>query len=217
MKLPQPERAAFENAIGVSCETMAKFDRYSDMIAEWNQKFNLISASTLPAIWSRHFLDCAQLFKHIPADRAVADLGTGAGFPGLVLSIMGLKNIQLVESTGKKTTFLQEVIKDLGLDAIVVNDRIENLASASFDVLTSRALKPLQEFLPLTHRLLKKNGMMVLLKGENIEVELTESQKCWTFTCEKIPSLTHPSGRVVILKDIAFNHGAIRQANRNKR
>ena len=113
------EREAFIAATGVSHETLAKFDRYAAMLQEWNERINLVSASTLPHIWTRHFLDSWQLVNFIEAGQypVIADLGSGAGFPGLVLAIMGVGRVHLIESIGKKANFLREVVAELGLNA----------------------------------------------------------------------------------------------------
>jgi 16S rRNA (guanine527-N7)-methyltransferase len=211
----QAERLAFQKVIGVSHETLTKFDRYAEILIEWNQKFNLVSESTLPHIWSRHFLDSAQLFKHIdPAGKHIADLGSGAGFPGLVLSIMGIPGIRLIESTRKKAAFLDTVIAELGLTAKTCNERIETMQQ-TFDIMTARALKPLSDMLPLIHKIMRKNAKLVLLKGENLDIELAAAAKFWTFQTEKIPSITSPFGSVVIIRDIGLKHDAPRRVKRS--
>lgn len=167
----------------------------------------MVAASTLPSIWSRHFLDCAQLCPLIPKNsEGLADMGSGAGFPGIVLSIMGVKKVNLIESTGKKANFLRAVIENLRLDAIVHQERVENLKTLKVDVITARALSPLPELLKLAHRLAKAESLCLFLKGQNADSELTESAKNWSFECEKLTSISDDSGSVLILRGLKYKH-----------
>ena len=206
--MDQNERTKFQELTSASRETMEKLDRYAALLTQWSEKFNLVAPSTLPHIWSRHFLDSAQLFPLIPKreDRQLlADLGSGAGFPGLVLSAMGVPNVHLVESTGKKADFLRTVIAELGLDAVVRQNRIEDLIDFRADIITARALAPLKELLPLVMPLLRKGTICLFLKGQNADAELTESQKYWMFDTERQQSLSDPSGSVLIIKNLIKN------------
>jgi 16S rRNA (guanine527-N7)-methyltransferase len=197
------ERSEFLEKIDVSHETAEKLDRYAELLTEWNQKFNLIAKSTLPHIWQRHFLDSAQLAQFIPKTaKTLIDFGSGAGFPGLVLSIMNAApNIHLVESTGKKANFLRTVIDELHLKASVHQCRIEDLKNMKADIITARAAAPLAELLKLSMSLIKKETLCLFLKGRNADSELTESEKCWKFDCEKIASLSDDSGNVLIIRN----------------
>jgi 16S rRNA (guanine527-N7)-methyltransferase len=189
-------RGTFWN--NISRETISKLDRYAELLKEWNQKFNLIADSTFPIIWQRHFLDSAQMMKYIPEGaQTLADLGSGAGFPGMVLSIMGFPKVHLIESIGKKANFLREVVKQLGLNADVHQMRIESLHKFTFDVITARALKPLPQLLKYAKPLMKKESVGLFLKGKQVEDELTESAKYWKFDYELFPSLSDSSGRVI--------------------
>jgi 16S rRNA (guanine527-N7)-methyltransferase len=181
-----------------------KFQRYAELLIEWNQKFNLIAPSTLPHIWSRHFSDSAQLFSLIPKkdDLILTDLGSGAGFPGIVLSLMGIKNIHLIESTGKKANFLRAVIETLDLDATVHQCRIEEIKNFKADIITARALASLRELFTLAAPLLKKDGLCLFLKGQKAEEELTDSQKYWMFDCTATQSLSDPSGSVLAIRNL---------------
>lgn len=203
----ETQRNQFITHFKVSPEVLARLDRYAELLTEWSQKFNLVAASTLPFIWSRHFLDCAQLYHAIPVKaEIIADMGSGAGFPGLVLSIMGVKNVHLIEATGKKANFLREVIQELKLDAVVHQERVENLKTLKADVITARALSPLPDLLKLAHRLSKEGSLCLFLKGQNADVELTESAKHWTFECDKLASISDDSGCVLILRDLKYKH-----------
>jgi 16S rRNA (guanine527-N7)-methyltransferase len=205
----QSERIEFLKKTPVSHETMDKLDRYAELLVEWNQKFNLIAKSTLSHIWTRHFLDSAQLMLHIqPKTAVVADLGSGAGFPGLVLSILGICNVHLIESTGKKAGFLQLVNKELGLKATIHSRRIEEMKNFRADVITARAIAPLPELLKLSMPLIKKDSLCLFLKGQNVDRELTDSKKYWTFDSEKIPSLSDASGNVLIIRHLRSKNAA---------
>jgi 16S rRNA (guanine527-N7)-methyltransferase len=183
--------------------TLDRLEHYAAMLGEWNTKFNLVSESTLPQVWTRHFMDSAQLMKFIPDTvRTVADLGSGAGFPGLVLSIMGAQKTYLIESTGKKANFLRAVIEELKLNAVVHQERVENLENFKVDIVTARALAPLKDILKLSKPLMKKDSICLFLKGKNAPVELTESAKYWKFDCETVPSISDSSGSVLIIKNI---------------
>ena len=205
--MTQSERDQFISHFPVSHETLQKLERYAGCLAEWTQKFNLVSASTLPHVWSRHFLDCAQLVKSIPVKATtVADMGSGAGFPGLVLSIMGIKTVHLIEATGKKANFLRAVIDELKLDAVVHQDRVENIKDLKADVITARALSPLPELFKLAQRLAREDTLCLFLKGQNAEAELTESAKYWTYECDRVQSISDSSGSVLIIRDLQYKH-----------
>jgi len=211
----QSDRDKFtEHFKNVPRGTFLKLDRYAELLAEWNGKFNLVAESTIPHIWNRHFLDSAQLMEYIPkGSKTLADMGSGAGFPGLVLSIMGFPETHLIESTGKKVNFLRAVIDEFKLNAIVHQERVENMRDLRVDIVTARALKSLPELLKLAQNLTKQSATCLFLKGQNAVVELTESQKSWTFSCDKRPSLSDPSGSVLILRDIKYKHAASRRKN----
>jgi 16S rRNA (guanine527-N7)-methyltransferase len=214
----QSERSEFAAAIpDVSHEAMVKLDRYAELLMEWNQKFNLVAESTLPHIWKRHFLDSAQLLKHIPtAAKSIADMGSGAGFPGLVLSILGAPNVHLIEATGKKANFLRAVIEDLKLTTEVRQERAETLRNTSFDVITARAVGSLLDLLNYSRHLIHKDSLALFLKGQNADVELTGATKYWTFNPEKIQSLSDSSGSVLILRDINPKNVAPRKKRNNR-
>ncbi len=197
-ELNAADREEFLRHFPVSHETLSRLDRYAELLIEWNERFNLVAESTLPHIWKRHFLDSAQLLNFLPnKNLRLADLGSGAGFPGLVLNIMGVSNIHLVESIGKKAEFLKHVIEELNLTAIVHHARIEALGNLAFDAITARALKPLPQLLNLCKPLIKKDSFLFFLKGQQAEVELTEAAKYWKFDIEIVPSVSDHSGRVL--------------------
>lgn len=215
VEIIQAERDAFQKLIPVSRDTLAKLDGYSELLTEWNQKFNLVSDSTLPHIWNRHFLDSAQLRRFIPETaKVIADLGSGAGFPGLVLAILGAPTVHLVESIGKKAKFLQTVVDELKLNAVVRNERAEQIKDLKADIIMARACASLNELLTIAKPLTKKDTLFIFPKGQNVDAELTESAKYWTFTHIKRPSLSDNSGSVLILNDAKSKHAASRKFRR---
>jgi len=205
----ETERDEFQNLIPVSHETLKKLDRYAELLIEWNQMFNLVAASTIPHIWKRHFLDSAQIRRFIPETaKVIADLGSGAGFPGLVLAILGAPKIYLIESVGKKAKFLQAVSDELKIDVVVRNERAEKIKDLKADVITARACASVLELLVLSKPLVHKDTQYIFPKGQNVDVELTESAKYWKYEHLKRPSLSDISGSVLILKDAKQKHAA---------
>jgi 16S rRNA (guanine527-N7)-methyltransferase len=209
---PNSRHEQFLQHFNVPRETLERLEAYERLLVEWNQKFNLVSESTLPEVWTRHFLDSAQIMAHVPHGTiTVADLGSGAGFPGLVLNILGIEDVHLIESIGKKASFLREVIQQLKLTATVHQKRIEDMKGFKADLITARALKALPELLALATPLIKRGSTAIFLKGQSVEDELTEARKSWTFKAEKHQSITSDSGCVLILQDIAKRHDTIRK------
>ncbi|MDD3182925.1 MAG: 16S rRNA (guanine(527)-N(7))-methyltransferase RsmG [Alphaproteobacteria bacterium] len=203
LPLPPEEDLAALSRLPVSHEAQRMLMRYAALLVEWNEKFNLVAASTLPHLWRRHMLDSAQLFPLLPkGTRRLVDLGSGAGFPALVLSIMGVPEVHVIESIGKKANFLSAVVKDLGLNAIVHHARIESVRELEADVVTARAVTSLPILLSLAKPFMGRNSCALLLKGEKADAELTEAAKYWTFTCDKTPSLSDPSGLVLKINEL---------------
>lgn len=190
-------------ALPVSHEAWGVLERYAALLSEWNEKFNLVASSTLPHLWRRHMLDSAQLFPLLPkGTRRLVDLGSGAGFPALVLAIMGVPEVHVIESTGKKAKFLSVVSEELGLNVIVHQARIESVRDLEADVVTARAVTSLPLLLSLAKPFMGRASCALFLKGEKADAELTEAAKYWTFSCEKTPSLSDPSGVVLKINEL---------------
>lgn len=196
--------AAFKATVPVTRETMEKMERYAALLVEENEKINLVAASTLPYLWERHILDSAQLFPLIPRPKTarIVDLGSGAGFPALVLAIMGVGEVHCIESTGKKVRFLERVTAELKLPVIVHQERIEKIKGLKADIVTARALAALPALLGLAAPFMKKGTCCLFLKGEKADAELTEAQKYWTFKAEKTCSMTSKTGLILRLYDL---------------
>jgi 16S rRNA (guanine527-N7)-methyltransferase len=197
------DAAGFAALVPVSRETLAKLEAYLGLLGKWQKAINLVGKSTLEDPWRRHILDCAQLVRYLPEGRLrLADLGSGAGLPGLVLAIMGVAEVHLVESDRRKAQFLREAARQLGLGTVRVHAvRIEALDLA-VDVVTARALAPLAELLPLAAPLLAPQARLLLLKGRNADGELAAAAQCWTMRVALEPSLADPLGRVLILDEV---------------
>jgi 16S rRNA (guanine527-N7)-methyltransferase len=198
----------------VSHETWERLDRLVALVLARQQVMNLIAPSTVAQIWTRHIADCLQLIPCAPAALRWADLGSGAGFPGLVIACALADTpgaaVHLVESTKKKAAFLSDVVQDLKLPATVHPVRIEDFTRtnrAAVDAVTARALAPLMKLLDYAIPLLKRGAIGVFPKGQDVEAELTEASKYWTMEIQTIPSKTDPRGRLVVVR-----HARKRQA-----
>ncbi|WP_300542656.1 16S rRNA (guanine(527)-N(7))-methyltransferase RsmG [Maricaulis sp.] len=189
--------ATFAETTGVSRGTLDAFERWRQLLVETGAHTNLVSRNTLDSFWERHALDSYQLMEHVPHDaRLIADLGAGAGFPGIALAL-GLRErgqtarVVMIDSVGKKGAFLRKVIGELGLDAEARSIRVETLDPAEgFDLVTARAFAPLNKLLGYAAPLLKNGADGLFFKGRHYRDELTEARKSWTFDHEVIPSQT---------------------------
>jgi 16S rRNA (guanine527-N7)-methyltransferase len=194
----------FARETGVSRETLARLKAYADLLLDWSARHNLVAKSTLPDLWRRHMWDSAQLAPLIPENATtLADLGSGAGFPGLVLAAMrpGLA-ITCHESTGKKCAFLQAAAERMGLPVTIENARIETLPRRAYDVVTARALAPLPLLLSYAAPLTGPNSVCLFLKGQNLGSELTEAHKSWKMEVSQVPSQTDPSGAILVVRKL---------------
>jgi 16S rRNA (guanine527-N7)-methyltransferase len=191
----------------VSRETWSRLDAFVDLLLDRQQRMNLIGASTIPTLWTRHIADSLQLLRLAPAARVWADLGSGAGFPGLVIAC-ALANksgaaVHMVESIRKKADFLRDCVNAIDLPGIVHNQRIEDFTRANtvaFDAVTARALAPLDKLLTYANPLLKKGAVALFPKGQDVEAELTLASKSWKIETELVPSTTDPRARIVIVR-----------------
>lgn len=187
----------------VSRETSGKLSRYVELLEQWQARINLVAPSTLPEIWSRHILDSAQVFALKPGARCWLDLGSGGGLPGLVIACFlagqSGSRIDLVESNGKKAAFLRHAANELNLPAHIHASRIEATISTlpQPDVITARALAPLDELLSMTNLLLKRGAVALFPKGRGFEEELTAAGKNWHFSSKLHKSVTDPEARIL--------------------
>ena len=194
------DAASFAAATGATEAQMVDLERFRGLLAEWNEKMNLVGPSALAVFWGRHAYDSAQLLHFAPDTLTWADLGAGAGFPGLVLAIL-LKGrdrawVHLVESMTKRCRFLQAVVDDLGLPASVHNARAETL-SLPVEIVTARACAPMSRLLEFASPYLRKGATGLFLKGQDVESEMADATTSWDFGWEIMTSLSDPSGRIV--------------------
>ena len=192
-------------ALAVSRETMARLELYGGLLEKWQKAVNLVAASTLPELWQRHMLDSAQLWPLLPpGTRRLVDLGSGAGFPGLVLAILGVPEVHLVESDQKKAAFLREAARLTAAPATIHNQRIEAVAPFAVEAVTARALAPLPRLLALAAPFLAQGAIGLFLKGESAAEELTEARRQWTMTVTAEPSRTSPQGVILRVESLRY-------------
>ena len=198
----------FARTQNVSRETISRLIAYEELLRKWNARINLVAKSTMPDVWHRHFADSAQLFRLARHKTGLwADLGSGAGFPGLVLAIMAREmapdlRITLVESDQRKCAFLQTVATEVAPATIIIPQRAELVEPLGASVILARALAPLVALLPLAQRHLAKDGECLFLKGATAELELTAGGQIWDKSTEIIPSLTNETGVILRIGDI---------------
>lgn len=187
-------------------QVVENLDKYVELLEQEQSKLNLVGRSTLPIVWTRHILDSAQLFKNLlPTDKIVLDLGSGAGFPALVLAVMDVErryDFHLIESDGKKCAFLNKVIEACGLKAEVHNERIEQMEMFGADVITARALAPLDQLIKYAYPFLKTKTRCLFMKGAKVDEELEPAFKKYRFHAEKIQSITSEEGTILLLSEV---------------
>jgi len=194
---------SFREAAGVSREILSRFETFAELLGRWNRRVNLVGAATLDDPWRRHFLDSTQLFALIPDQCArLVDLGAGAGFPGLVLAIMGAPGVELIEANARKCAFLREVARATATEVTVTQGRIKNIEARPADVVTARACAPLGKLLGYVDRFLAADGTALLLKGARVHEELTQAGKSWTMEVNRRPSLSDPAGAVLEITNL---------------
>ena len=194
---------------GVSRETSDDFAQYANLVRKWSPTINLVARSQLADLEERHIADSQQLIPLVPAQAiSLTDIGSGGGFPGLVLAIAAKQSspgrtFTLIESDQRKATFLRTVVRDLSLNATVLAKRIEAVSIPPSDVVTARALAPLAELLAHAAHLLKPDGTAIFPKGETWEEELNSARQRWSFSCQAIPSGTRTNARILVIKDLS--------------
>ena len=195
----------FREQTGVSHETLGRLRAYADLLTQWQSAVNLVARSTLDDLWRRHMLDSVQLVPLLPArTRVLVDLGSGAGFPGLVLAILGVPEVHLIERDQRKAVFLREAARITGSSAgVVVHPTdIAGAPAISADVVTARALAPLDRLLDLAHRFCGPDTVCLFPKGQDVDKELTLATRTATLAIERCPSLSDPRGTVLRLEGL---------------
>jgi 16S rRNA (guanine527-N7)-methyltransferase len=204
--IPSYGDAAFHQATGVSRETLDKLRDYAALLEKWQRSINLVSSTTLPELWRRHFADSAQLAPLIGTETSVlrcADLGTGAGFPGLVLAIMGIGQWTLIDSDRRKLTFLQEAARITRTSVTLLPARLERVTGLTADIVTARACASLDTLLGYAAPLLAPSGKALFLKGRDAAREVDEARTSWNFEARLIPSQTDPEASIVEICNVS--------------
>lgn len=193
----------------VSRETYDRLEHLAALVRKWNPAINLVSKATLDELWTRHILDSAQLY-FLAGERSGrwVDLGSGGGFPGLVVAILAAGedaalDVTLVESDGRKAAFLATAARELGVKAKISSDRIEAIAPLQADILSARALAPLGQLLAYADRHLAPDGRAILPKGANHEEELSIARQEWDFHYEMLDSVTDEKARIFAIRGIS--------------
>jgi 16S rRNA (guanine527-N7)-methyltransferase len=208
---PEPlTQAAFQSLTGIDDAAQARLQIYAETLADWNSRMNLVSPNSLTDLWRRHMLDSAQLVPLIPTSaRRHIDIGSGAGFPGLVIAALlgpgvGLETT-LIEATEKKCVFLRAAADAMGIAAhvTVLRGRAEEVKPEPADVVTARAVAPLVSLLFYARRLVAKGGLCLFPKGRTALDELTEARRSWTIRSEMVPSRSDASGAIVLVHSFA--------------
>ena len=209
MKHDEPARdlrkplEAWDVVAGVDGALRSRLSAFTALLIRWNPTIKLVSGQDVDHLWARHVDDALQLVPHMPRDVTHAvDLGSGGGFPALVLAIATDVHFDLVESDGRKAAFLQEAVTLTRAPATIHTRRIEDLALESRMLVTARALAPLPKLLELSDPILAKGGVCLFPKGERAEREIAAARKDWIMDLQQIPSCTSPTGRILRISDL---------------
>jgi 16S rRNA (guanine527-N7)-methyltransferase len=205
----QADKAAALALTPVSRETEQRLDRYVDLLREWQAKTNLVAPSTLPTLWTRHISDSLQLLALAPSAKVWVDLGSGGGFPGIVLACVLAESqgsmVHLVERNAKKAAFLREALRVTGSQGTVhlsdIEDSVDRIKGA-VDCVTARAVAPLHQLIGFAEPLVKRGAKALFLKGQDVEAELTEATKYWNIVPNLHSSRTGGQGWIVELDRI---------------
>ena len=196
------------NLGAVSRETLAKLEIYAETLKKWNPRINLVAKSTLSDLWERHIEDSLQIMGHVPdGTHHIVDIGSGGGFPGLVLAIAASEtdaniNVTMIESDQRKSIFLRTVLRETGVSAEVLTKRIEQAPPQNADLITARALADLTSLLGFAERHLKPEGIAIFLKGKNWRSELEIAQENWHFEWKEVTSQTNVEAVLLVVKGI---------------
>lgn len=189
--------------VSLSPETEDRLREFQIFFDKWNAKINLVSKGE--DIWNRHILDSVQLIDYVSHETVLVDIGSGGGFPGIILSIAGIKKIHLVESDRRKCQFLEEAKIKFSLDCEIHNSRIENIKIDGVKFITSRAFSTIENILDLSSHLIDKNTIYILHKTDFSNKELDNANKKWFFHVEHLPSVTSPTHSLLKLSGVAHH------------
>jgi 16S rRNA (guanine527-N7)-methyltransferase len=193
----------FAELFPVSRETLSRLQTYADLLIRWSARINLVGRETLPDLWRRHILDSAQLRPMSPdSARSLIDLGSGAGFPGLVLAILGVHGVELVEADSRKCAFMREAARSTGAEVMIRPCRIQAVPSHAVDVVTARACAPLPRLLEFARPFLAAHTVCLFPKGEHFAEELTLARGGWTMGASVEQSLSDRRGVILRLEQV---------------
>jgi len=199
-----------EHIMPFSKEEKEKLEVYSSLLKSWQKKFNLVSSASLMDIWERHFMDSAQLYSLLPKkkkDSVIYDIGSGAGFPGMVLAIMGRKDMVLCESSTKKCKFLEEIKRQTQTEVIIDNIRAERLPSQTATAVIARAVTSLKGLINLTAPLIKEKGPCIFPKGANWKKELILAESFFNIEYDLVKSRTSKESNIFVIHSIEKKNG----------
>ena len=197
-------REEFRHVAGVSRETLERLDAYVARLRIWQRRVNLVSAASMADVWRRHVLDSVQLFPFVPrSSQRLVDLGSGAGFPGLVLAILGSRGVELVESNSRKCAFLAEAARHVSVDVTIHHARIESLPAGPADIVTARGCAPLPKLLDYAERFIAPPTQCLFLKGARVDEELTRAAKDWNMSVHRYASKTDTRATILRIQDVA--------------
>ena len=186
--------------LDVSRETSRRLDAYVALLLEWRERMNLIGPGEDGHVWHRHVLDCGQIARFVPRHcGSLFDLGSGAGLPGLVLAILGVPGVELVESDRKKAAFLRLAAETVGVDVTVRACRAEDLDCPPAEVVTARALAPLERLVPMAHRIMAPASVAIFPKGRGVDAELAAVTRLWHLWYARKASLTDTQGCLLVI------------------
>ncbi len=194
----------FASALDVSRETLQRLQAYETLLRRWHKTVNLVGARTLDDVWRRHFLDSGQLCRLLQDSKTIVDIGSGGGFPGLVVAIMSDAQVTLVEADNRKAAFLREASRLTAANTKVIAGRAETVPAIPADAVTGRAVAPLVKLLSLSEPWIRPGGHCYFLKGSTVADELTDARLLWDIRCELVPSLSDPTGTILCVKE--FHH-----------
>lgn len=196
------------SSLQLTTQEIADLRRFAEIVLRWNPRINLVSKSSAADIWDRHILDSAQIFDLAPESaESWIDLGSGGGFPGMVVAVIAARRrpalaMTLVESDQRKAVFLRQAIRELGLQAVVRSQRIEQIADQRADVVSARALAALPELLALASPLLADGGTCLFAKGASRQQELDAARQSWSFSVAEVPSITDPGAAILRITEV---------------
>lgn len=198
---PPMTASEFASVLDVSRETLERLEVFETMLGHWQKTINLVSARSLDDVWRRHFLDSGQLCRLMPGAKTVVDIGSGGGFPGLVVALISGVHVTLIEADNRKAAFLREVSRATSSDTEVIAGRAESVPAKPAEAVTIRAVAPLTKLLSLAEPWMQPGGQCYFLKGGMIENELTDASRLWDINYNLIPSLSDPTGAILCVKE----------------